>query len=205
MSIGVLVGKAYSYKRLWFVAIIVFLVVTATAFCVFFSDLFSLFGVSSSRDRSLPPEITNSYVQPTKVRPGNTMLVSAEIKDGYGISDVMADMGGIETIPLFLQNGTIYNGLWQNNWLVHDTLPIEYNTTIAATNALGESSVEIVGWSDPDESSWTVGSGGNVWNGNVTVLIQTIVRSTEYVELRQYVDDYVSYWRFDEKHGNLAA
>jgi len=86
---------------------------------------------------------------------------------------------------------------------VHDTLPIEYNTTIAATNALGESSVEIVGWSDPDESSWTVGSGGNVWNGNVTVLNTTIVRSTEYVELRQYVDDYVSYWRFDENTGTL--
>jgi len=79
----------------------VFLVVTATASAFsFFRFVFS-FWRFFFRGPELAPEITNSYVQPTKVRPGNTMLVSAEIKDGYGISDVMADMGGIETIPLF--------------------------------------------------------------------------------------------------------
>ncbi len=122
-------------KKMCNLSMIVLLIGMASLASAFsFSDLFSIFGVSSEDSGQgdsvhntdiTAPEITNSYVQPTNVRPGNTMLVSAEIKDNYGISEVAADMGGIATMPLLLRNGTIYNGVWQNNWLVHDTFPID--------------------------------------------------------------------------------
>lgn len=54
------------------------------------------------------------------------------------------------------------------------------------------------------EESWTVGIGGDLWSGNVTYDNTTEVQCTGSVELRQKVDDYVSYWRFDKGTGNTA-
>lgn len=50
-------------------------------------------------------------------------------------------------------------------------------------------------------ATWTVGFGGDNWDENITHDNTTEVRATSYVELRQLVDDYVSYWRFDEGSG----
>jgi len=86
------------------------------------------------------PLIHHASVQPTKVFPGDTMTVTAEVSDPSGISSVTADMGGIDTIPLSLVEGTIYHGTWQGQWLVHDTTVRDYVTTIVATNSLGKSS-----------------------------------------------------------------
>ena len=49
--------------------------------------------------------------------------------------------------------------------------------------------------------SWTVGSGGDSWSGNVTYDDTTKVQATGSVELKQLVDDYISHWRFDEGSG----
>jgi len=46
--------------------------------------------------------------------------------------------------------------------------------------------------------NWVVGSGGDSWSGNVTHDDTTEVQATGNVELRQLVDDYVSYWRLDD-------
>jgi len=100
------------------------------------------------------PNIINAYVDPIKVVPGDTMFVYAEIIDSHGISEVIADMGGIETINLELKQGTIYNGTWQAEWLVHDTGPRDYTTIITATNKLGKSSSASIEWLDP---SWLAG------------------------------------------------
>ncbi len=65
------------------------------------------------------PRIINASVEPLKVRPGDVMTVIVEI-DIHGISSVTADMGSIETISLYLANGSNYNGIWQGDWTVHE-------------------------------------------------------------------------------------
>jgi hypothetical protein len=95
------------------------------------------------------PLIHQASVQPTKVLPGDTMTVTADVSDPSGIESVTADMGGIETITLSLIEGSVEHGTWQGEWLVHDTTARDYVTTIAATNSLGKSSATDVVWSDP--------------------------------------------------------
>jgi len=88
-------------------------------------------------DSGSTPVIINASVYPDKVVPGDVMTVTAEITDENGIKSVIADMAGIENITLNLVGGDIYNGTWQNNWTVHSTQPIWYNTTITAENLIG--------------------------------------------------------------------
>jgi len=95
------------------------------------------------------PLIHHASVEPIKVLPGDTMTVTAEVSDPSGIESVTADMGGIETISLSLTRGSIYDGTWQGQWLVHDTTSRDYVTTIVATNSQGDSSTKDVLWSDP--------------------------------------------------------
>jgi hypothetical protein len=52
--------------------------------------------------------------------------------------------------------------------------------------------------------SWTVGVGGDSWSGNVVHDDTTEVQATGKIELRQLVDDYISYWKFDEGSGLTA-
>jgi hypothetical protein len=79
-----------------------------------------------------------------------------------------------------------------------------------------ETADEVPNWSEissspkgttliPPLPSWTVGLGGDAWSGNVTYDNTTEVQATGKVELRQLVDDYVSYWRFDEGYGTSIA
>jgi len=95
------------------------------------------------------PLIHHASVQPTKVRPGDTMTVTAEVSDPSGIRSVTANMGGIETVSLSLIEGSIEYGTWQGQWLVHDTKARDYVTTIVATNYLGKSSATDIVWRDP--------------------------------------------------------
>ncbi len=75
----------------------------------------SVISAYTAADSPSAPRITDAYVDPLKVVPGDTMLVSAAVEDDYGIANVTADMGGIETIELGLVGGTIYDGLWQKH------------------------------------------------------------------------------------------
>jgi hypothetical protein len=52
--------------------------------------------------------------------------------------------------------------------------------------------------------SWTVGEGGNAWTGNSSKDNTTLNRDTNRIMLRQEVDDYISYWRFDGISGTTA-
>ncbi len=97
------------------------------------------------------PNISNAYVKPTDVRPGDKMLVSADIYDPVGIRKVTAEMPhekGIDVLNMELVEGDKYNGTWQNIWNVHDTLEKNYTTIIRAENELGKVSKGMVGWRD---------------------------------------------------------
>jgi hypothetical protein len=109
----------------------------------------SMITACSSQSSISTYPLIDAGVSPLKVRPGDTMLVTASCVDPAGIETVTADMGGIETIQLSLISGTICDGTWQATWLVHDTEVRDYNTTVTATNVFGECSSVNVGWSDP--------------------------------------------------------
>lgn len=53
-------------------------------------------------------------------------------------------------------------------------------------------------------NSWVVGNSGNAWSGNSTKDNTTLNRDTNKIMLRQKVDDYVSYWRFDGSSDTVA-
>ena len=136
-----------------------------------FTIVFIIVEYPSQSEISTYP-LTDAEVSPLKVRPGDTMLITASCVDPVGIETVTADMGGIETIQLSLISGTIYNGTWQATWLVHDTEVRDYNTTVTATNIFGESSSVNIVWSDPaTEGMIAYGEGTSttpvyrIWNG----------------------------------------
>jgi hypothetical protein len=80
-----------------------------------------LFSSTEAADVSTSPRIISAKVEPEKVRPKDVMTITAEVKDDSGIKSVTADMGGIETIKLELKEGSIYQGVWEKQWVVHDT------------------------------------------------------------------------------------
>jgi len=104
---------------------------------------------SSGQSAEDLPIIHHASVQPTKVHPGDTMTITAEVADPSGIESVTADMGGIETISLGLIEFSMHHGTWQGQWLVHDTKARDYVTTIVATNSQGKSSTTDIVWRDP--------------------------------------------------------
>ncbi|MFH1260019.1 MAG: LamG-like jellyroll fold domain-containing protein [Elusimicrobiota bacterium] len=53
-------------------------------------------------------------------------------------------------------------------------------------------------------AAWVVGPKGNSWDNKVSYANTVKVQSTGRVELSQLVDDYVSYWRFDENSGGTV-
>jgi hypothetical protein len=95
------------------------------------------------------PRIISATVKPTRVSPGDVMVVTAEVEDAHGISSVIANMGGIETIELQLKEGNVYHGIWENKWIVRSTEERKYITTITAISYLGEKATFEVGWEDP--------------------------------------------------------
>ena len=98
----------------------------------------------------IKPEIRATQVLPTKVAPGMTMKVIADISDPSGVGSVHALMpfdGGMDRITLSLAKGTNHSGIWEGDWIVHDTSLTEYLTTIQATNMMGDTSTSYIVWS----------------------------------------------------------
>ncbi len=95
------------------------------------------------------PIFLSASIEPKKVAPGDNVIVTVEIKDDYGITEVKADMGGIANIVLDLIEGNTKQGVWQGNWLAHDTKPQNYQTMVYATNAIGKQSSISINWEDP--------------------------------------------------------
>ena len=100
------------------------------------------------------PQIISANVNPQKVTPGDSVKITAKIKDPKGVSEVVANMGGIETIKLELQSSDSKDGIWQATWKAHDTETKVYISEIKATNFDNFSSTFNVQWSDPVASGW---------------------------------------------------
>jgi len=119
------------------------------------------------------PNIISASVLPTKVWPGQTMTIRAEIEDAFGLTSVKADMGGIETIDLNLQSGDQYHGIWEATWLVHDTELKDYLTIISALNSQQALSKKELLWSDPLPTGWISPSSysdpGNQWDSETLI------------------------------------
>jgi type II secretory pathway pseudopilin PulG len=129
-------------------------------------DLFKQPLIAWAAENPLGLQIVSASVSPTKVRPGDTMKVTAHVTDILGISRVQANMGDVETISLSLVAGTVFDGTWEGSWLVHDTKPIQYTTTFSATNTVGKIAIYKVTWFDPI-TGWVLPTGftdpGNQW------------------------------------------
>ncbi|MCA9364625.1 MAG: type II secretion system protein [Candidatus Moranbacteria bacterium] len=119
-------------------------------------------------ERLAGPNIENASVYPVKVVPGDTMTITAEIESQNSMEKVTADIGNIETVELFLEEGTKQKGVWKAQWIVRDTDVKRYVTTIEATDNKGQKTTKEAHWSDPPTSGWVSPDGyidpGNQWS-----------------------------------------
>jgi len=98
------------------------------------------------------PIIFDSSVDPTKVRPGDTMTVTSSVIDLQGVEKVEARFfheKGFDIVYLSRTSGSKYNGVWEGSWEVHDTLVKEYITTVTAFSSSDLSSFINLTWFDP--------------------------------------------------------
>ena len=123
-------------------------------------------------------------IAPEKVKNGDTMHIEVEISDTFGVSEVQADMGGIETILLQRVGGTEKDGIWQAEWKVHDAEDKDYVAIIKAKNKLGISSSKELNWSDPSYVTYILYLTNNTadttsgWPANNKLFETTVVDST---------------------------
>ncbi|MEM4589606.1 MAG: DUF2341 domain-containing protein, partial [Thermoplasmata archaeon] len=96
-----------------------------------------------------PPEILEAKIEPIKVEPSDWMIISAKVKDKYGIESVKADMAGIELINLTLISGNEKEGIYRASWFVHSVeVGKTYNATIIARNVKGKESFFVLQFQD---------------------------------------------------------
>jgi len=98
------------------------------------------------------PVITDSFVYPIKVQPGDLMTVSVSALDVSDVTHVQAKFShdhGFDLVTLSLVSGTPYNGIWQGHWIVHDTHIKEYTTTVTVFSSSGSSASTTLLWQDP--------------------------------------------------------
>ncbi|MCX6665569.1 MAG: DUF2341 domain-containing protein, partial [Euryarchaeota archaeon] len=98
------------------------------------------------------PVIISSSVYPTKVQPGDLLTVTISVLDFFGVKKVQADFfheHGFNLVNLSLVSGTIFRGVWQGQWVVHDTKIKEYTTVVTVFSRSGGSSSVNLSWYDP--------------------------------------------------------
>src|SRR3989344_887742 len=129
---------------------------------------------------------TNIYeatINPLDVKVGDTqtMVVKAKAVE-YPIESVVANVEtdtGIKTYNLELSTGNSSDGIWEGEWVVHDTHSKTYRTTFVATNTNKEIQEVTLTWTDPctpaPGGNWTLDSNcsftgvSGVDNGNVII------------------------------------
>ncbi len=106
-------------------AILVTLIVVLAAIPYVLPPLYGDFGTDVS-----------IVLDPDEVHVNESVLINVSIPSFYNITNVSADMAGVETINLSLFDNSTSLHLWQAVWLVHDLLPDEYIMTITASDGL---------------------------------------------------------------------
>ena len=86
-------------------------------------------------------------LDPDGIRLNETLFVNVTIPSSYNITQVNADMAGIETIDLSLFDNSTSLHLWQAVWVVRDAEPGEHIVTITALDVDNKSYSAGVGWS----------------------------------------------------------
>ncbi|MCK4473934.1 DUF2341 domain-containing protein [Candidatus Parcubacteria bacterium] len=109
---------------------------------------------------STHPVFITVSAEPQKVKVGDILTITAEIQDKHGISKVTALMpheNGVDEIELMgfdPSQPKPQTYIYQAQWKCHDTINIEYITTITATNILGKTATKQVSWWDDTETVW---------------------------------------------------
>jgi len=101
------------------------------------------------------PIIIDSSVNPIKAQPGDLMTVSASVLDFRGVEKVQAKFfheKGFELVNLSRVSGSTFCGVWQGQWIVHDTKVKEYTTLVTVFSHSGLSASVSLTWCDP--ASW---------------------------------------------------
>jgi len=102
------------------------------------SAIVLLFVISAAIQFILPPiygdfgSDISIVLDPDGVHVNETLFVNITIPSKYNITQVNADMAGVETINMTLIDNSTLSHLWYGIWLVHDVVPDEYIMTIYA-------------------------------------------------------------------------
>lgn len=105
------------------------------------------------------PIIIESSIKPTKAQPGDLLTASISVADIFGVKSVKARFfheHGSDVVNLSLVSGTIFRGVWEGQWIVHDTLIKEYWTLISVVSKSGGFSSVNLNWFDP-APWWDIG------------------------------------------------
>ncbi|MBU4300117.1 hypothetical protein L6303_03810, partial [archaeon] len=184
-----MVSKAYSGKKLWILALIAFLIVSATASAFSFSDLFSLFGIGAMADAPihhtvyLVSPLNNSYTNQNndtlQFVYNHTGSLTGVVNCTLLLDDVEVNYTAAvaaDTNTAVLSNQTISEGA--HNWWVNCT-----------NGTASESSLD-VGWNFTFTKSPMCSNGTYYWNTtggyNITAQMECI-NATIYYSVDVYV------------------
>ena len=142
--------------------------------------------ISQIESASNRPVILKVTVNPIKVKVGDMLTLTAEIKDENGVSEASAIMpfdGGNDEVQLYLISGDKKLGVWRGEWRVHNTTNIRYVSEISAVNALGFSSVAEVEWWDDTETKWLSG-----WSYRKMITVQNATSTLTNYQMQLIVN-----------------
>lgn len=96
-------------------------------------------------------------VEPNKIKVGETQTTRVEIASVAGVEKVSAQIpfeGSYDEIVLRLVSGNERQGVWEGQWVAHNTLAKEYKTKIIAVDRDGKVVETEASWWDDTETAW---------------------------------------------------
>ena len=138
---GQIIANIFKYHSIFFLILILLFLPFATVIQNVESTIFTSV-----------PVIIESSVDPIKAKPGDLLTVSITAFDVFGINRVDACFYhelGFDLLNLTLVSGTNNYGIWQCQWVVHDTKVKEYAVVVTVFSRSGFSSSVNLSWYDP--------------------------------------------------------
>ncbi|MFA5746788.1 MAG: hypothetical protein WC926_01800 [Candidatus Paceibacterota bacterium] len=114
------------------------------------------------------PKMTGQSLFPQKVRPGDTLVLNLEAGSVFGVKEISADLGGLETIKFKLVSGNIFRGSWRADWKVSEKIELKkYQVRLIAKDNIGKESEDVSLWFEdplfgPDFSTSAISGGFTV-------------------------------------------